>query len=124
DRRGPLFALIGIFIVAVLVFGGWKGARSLLALAASFLVLIYVLVPGLLAGWNPLLASALVAGAILFGAIFFTHGFNRASVAAYGGTMISIALTSAFALFAVSATSLSGFASEEAVFLNFNTQGS
>lgn len=124
DRRIPIFILMGLFIGAVILFGGWQGARSLLALVASFLVLVYVLVPGLLAGWNPLVASALVAGVVLFGAIFLTHGFTRQSVAAYGGTMLAIALTGLLAHLAVSATRLSGFASEEAVFLNFNTQGS
>lgn len=123
DRRGALAALIALFVAAVIAFGGWRGVRSLMSLFASFFILLYVLVPGLLMGWNPLFASALVAGGILFGAIFFTHGFNRESISAYAGTMIAIALTGVFAMFAVDAASLSGFADESALFLNFNTQG-
>jgi uncharacterized membrane protein len=122
-REGPLLLLLGIFVLAVIAFGRWQGVRSLVALVASFIAIIFVLIPGILNGWNPLLASFLVAGAILFAAIFFTHGFNRESTVAYVGTMIAVVLAGLFAIFAVHITKLSGFAAEEAVYLNFNTGG-
>lgn len=123
DRRGSLLILALMFVIAVIAFGGWQGVRSLIALGGSFLTIFYVLLPGLLNGWNPLFASFIVAAAILFAAIFFTHGFNRESVVAYSGTMIAVLLTGVFAIIAVSLTSLSGFAAEESVYLNFNTGG-
>ncbi|MEX0932460.1 MAG: YibE/F family protein [Parcubacteria group bacterium] len=123
DRKDSLLFLAIIFVGMVVVFGGWQGVRSLVALAGSFLVILYVLLPGILNGWNPLLASFLVAGGILFLAIFFTHGFNRESLVAYGGTMVAVALAGLFAVFAVHITDLSGFASDETVYLNFNTSG-
>jgi len=124
DRRGPLMLLIAIFIAVVIFFGGWQGVRSLVALVGSFFAIFYVLMPGLLQGWNPLWASFLVASAILFVAIFFTHGFNRESMVAYGGTMIAVLITIAFAIIAVHMTALTGVVDDEAVYLNFNTQGS
>ncbi|MCE9628652.1 MAG: YibE/F family protein [Candidatus Vogelbacteria bacterium] len=124
DRRDSLILLTTIFILAVVVFGGWQGVRALFALVGSFFVIVFILMPGLLNGWNPLLASFLVASGILFAAIFFTHGFNRESAVAYGGTMIAVLLTGIFAILAVHWTDLSGFAAEESVYLNFNTQGS
>jgi len=123
DRRGSLLLLLCMFIIAVIVFGGWQGVRSLMALAGSFFAIFYILMPGLLHGWNPLLASFLVSSAILFVAIFFTHGFNRESTIAYGGTMIAVMLTGLFAVFAVHITSLTGILDDEAVYLNLNTQG-
>ncbi len=65
----------------------------------------------------------MVASVILFAAIFFTHGFNRESAVAYGGTMIAVFLTSLFAIFSVDLTGLSGFATEASTYLNFNTRG-
>lgn len=123
DRRGALVLLGLIFVGAVIIFGGMQGVRSLIALLGSFLAIFYILIPGLLAGWNPLFASFLVAGGILFAAIFFTHGFNRESAVAYGGTMIAVLLTGIFALIAVHMTSLSGFTTDESIYLNFNTNG-
>lgn len=123
DRRGPLVFLIFIFMAAVILLGGWQGVRSLGALGASFFAIFYILMPGILSGYNPLLVSVFIAAGILFGAIFFTHGFNRESVVAYSGTMIAVGLTSLFAIFAVSITSLTGFAAEAATYLNFSTEG-
>jgi uncharacterized membrane protein len=123
DRRGPLMIFVALFAFAVIALGGWQGVRSLVALGVCFLAIFYVLLPGLLAGYNPLILSFLVAAGILFGAIFFTHGFNRESAVAYGGTMLAVGLTGVLAIIAVSATELSGFASDESVYLNFNTNG-
>lgn len=123
DRRGSLAILLLLFVGTIILFGRWQGVRSLLALAGSFFVIFYVLMPGLLNGWNPLLASFLVASGILFGAIFFTHGFNRESVVAFSGTMIAVFLTGLFAIVAVKMTSLSGFSADESMYLNLNTNG-
>lgn len=124
DRKSSLMFLVGFFILVVIIFGRWQGVRSLLALAGSFFAIFYILMPGILSGWNPLLSSVLVASVILFAAIFFTHGFNRESTVAYVGTMIAVFFTSLFAIFSVHFTKLSGFASEASTYLNFNTQGS
>lgn len=123
DRRGSLILFGLLFIAAVIVFGGWQGVRSLFALGGSFVAIFYVLLPGLLNGWNPLLISFLVASGILAAAIFFTHGFNRESLVAYTGTMIAVFLTGILAIIAVSTSSLSGFISDESVYLNLNTDG-
>ncbi|MEX0930448.1 MAG: YibE/F family protein [Candidatus Paceibacterota bacterium] len=123
NRLGPLVLLIGLFVLGVVAFGGWQGVRALIALAGSFLAIFYILMPGILGGWNPLAASILVASAIMFAAVFFTHGFNRESLVAYTGTMLAVLLTGILAWFSVYATSLTGFAGEESVYLNFNTGG-
>ena len=124
DRRDSLIFFAFLFVTAVILFGGWQGVRSLVALAGSCVAIFYILVPGLLQGWNPLLVSFAVASAILFGAIFFTHGFNRESIVAYGGTMLAVFLTGILAIIAVDMSDLSGFISDESVYLNFNTRGS
>lgn len=123
DRQNQVYFFIGLFVLAVILLGGMQGVRSLLSLAASFLAIFYILLPGLLLGWNPLLTSIIVASTILFFAIFLTHGFNRESVVAYGGTMISVFFTSILAIVAVKMTYLSGFSADESVYLNFNTGG-
>lgn len=123
DRSVALIVLAILFVGAVVLFGGWQGVRALTALLGSFFAVFYILLPGILGGWNPILASVLVASGILFAAIFFTHGFNRESVVAYIGTMIAVLLTSILAFFSVSMSSLSGFASDASTYLNFNTRG-
>lgn len=123
DRKTSLIILSVLFILSIVIFGGRQGVRSLFALAGSFFAIFYILLPGLLNGWNPLFASFLVASGILFAAIFFTHGFNRESVVAYVGTMLAVLITGILAILSVHGSDLSGFASDESVYLNFNTNG-
>lgn len=123
DRRGALVWLFILFVAVIIFFARWQGVRSLIALGLSFLAIIYVLIPGILNGWNPLFASFLVAAGILFAAIYFTHGFNRESTVAYTGTMLAVVITGVIAIISVNITDLSGFTGDETTYLNFNTQG-
>ena len=123
DRRGALIWLFILFVAVIIFFARWQGVRSLVALGLSFLAIIYVLVPGIIHGWNPLFASFLVAAGILFAAIYFTHGFNKESTVAYTGTMIAVIITGIIAIISVHVADLSGFTGDETTYLNFNTQG-
>lgn len=123
DRRGVIVFFVILFAAVVLIFSGAQGVRSLLSLAGSFFIILYVLVPGLLQGYPPVLTSVAIAAAILFLAIFLTHGFNRESVVAFSGTVLAVILTGILAYAGVYLAHLSGFASEEAVYLNLNTGG-
>lgn len=123
DRRGPLLAFVILFVIVIIIFSGKQGIRSVLSLLGSFFVILYVLVPSLLNGYPPVLTSIAIAAVILFLAIFLTHGFNRESVVAFAGTVMAVILTGLLAYVGVKVASLTGFTSEEAVYLNFNTKG-
>lgn len=123
DRVNSILFFVLLFIIVIIFFGGWQGFRSVISLAFSFIAIFYVLLPILLKGYNPILSSFLIASAILFLAIFFTHGFNKESAVAYSGTMIAVLITSFLAMVAVKITNLSGFVGDESTYLNMNTGG-
>jgi uncharacterized membrane protein len=123
ERRPTVFFFVGLFIVFIIAFGGMQGIRSLLSLAGSLLIIVFVLLPMLLKGYPPVLMSTLIATIILFLAIYFTHGFNKESTAAFLGTVIAIVFTGLLAYIAVTVTRLSGFGSDETVYLNISTNG-
>ncbi len=123
DRTNQVYFLLILFCAVIIVFGGLQGIRSLLALGGGLAAILYLLLPAILNGHNPLMVSVLVASTILFLAIFFTHGFHRESFVAYIGTMIAVLITSLLALYAVDSTNLSGFAEDTSVMLNFKTGG-
>jgi len=123
DRRSSLIFFSLLFVAVIIYFGRWQGLRSIMSLFGTFLVIIYVLLPLLLKGYPPVLTSSLIAAAILFIAIFLTHGFNRESGVAFSGTVTAVILTGILAWLAMGMTRLTGFGNEEAVYLNFATLG-
>jgi uncharacterized membrane protein len=121
DRQFPIGILFLVFALTILIFGGKQGFRSLLSLMGGFLVIIYLLLPMLAKGYSPILVSVSFATVILFIAIYFTHGFNRESSVAFGGTIIAVILTGILAYFSVWIMQLTGFETEEALFLSLGS---
>lgn len=122
-RLPALAWLVGIFLVALAVFGGKQGLRGLVALIASFFCIVYLLLPGILAGYSPVLMALGVSSLIVIAGSYITHGFNRTTSAAVIGMLITIGLTGLLAYFSIDGTRLSGFSSDEATYLNINTRG-
>ena len=122
-RLPTLFALGALFLACLFVFGGIQGFRGLLALGVSLFFISYLLLPGILAGYPPLLVAVGVSSAIVILGSYVTHGFNRTTSAAVAGMLATIAVTGALAYWSVHAAALSGFTSEEVMYLNFDTGG-
>lgn len=113
-----------LFLLCLAVFGGLQGIRGLVALAFSIGLIVYALLPGILAGIPPLLVSIGVAGVIIVVGSYLTHGVNRTTSAAVVGMLGTVVITGLLAYAAVHFGRLTGFSSEEATYLNFDTRGS
>ena len=123
ERGVPIFWLAVMFGAIVVAFGRWQGARSLIGLALSLLIVIEFLVPAILDGKSPFLV-ALVAGlAVMFATITLTHGLALKSVAAMLGTTAALLLTGVLAVTFVGLAHITGFASEEATLLQSASGG-
>ena len=123
-RLPHVLVLVGLFVVAVFIFGGKQGVRGLASLIGSFVLIFFLLLPGILQGYSPLLVTICVASLIIVLGSYITHGFNRTTSAAVLGMILTVGITGLLAYWSVHFTRLSGFGSEEAVYLNFNTRGS
>lgn len=123
DRIPVLGYLALIFIVLVFAFGGIQGIRGLVSLAGSFALIIYVLLPGILGGYSALLMSILVSSLIIIAGSYITHGFKRVTTSAVIGMIITVIFTGLLAHYSVELANLSGFESDESVYLNSSTQG-
>ena len=123
DRRVALITLGILFAGLLIMIAGMQGVRSLFSLLGSIGVIVFLLVPLLLAGYPPVLTSIGIAGVVLAIAIFVTHGVNARSTIAFLGTIGAVIATGVIASVWVSATSLTGFASDASIYLNFGTGG-
>jgi len=123
-ERRPVLAFVSVvFIALLLLFAGWHGLRSLVSLLVSVAAIIFLLVPALLAGYNPVLASVGIAGAVLALVLFGTHGFGPRVWIAFGGTFSAVTVTGIIAYIASDAMRLTGFGADASMYLNFATDG-
>ncbi len=122
-RREVLYGLFGVFVVLVLLVSQKHGIRSLAGLVASFGIIFGVILPALQTGYDPILVA--VGGAVLIiGVTFFlTHGFNEKTVWAALGTVAALSVTALIAQVVMNMAQLSGFGSEEAMFLQVVKSG-
>lgn len=123
DRAVPVYALAIFFIALLIVFAGWQGVRAILSLLLSVGAILFVLVPALLAGYNPALTSLVVAGIVLAVVLFGTHGWNARTGIAFFGTFSAVLITCVLAWWWVSWMRLTGFGHDASVYLNFATGG-
>jgi len=97
---------------------GWKGVRSLLAMALSLAVILWYLIPRVLHGDDPLSATITSAFVILACTLYLVYGWTLKTHAAVLGTFLALVLTGVLATVFVSLTRLTGFGSEQALFLS------
>ncbi|MBW8820175.1 MAG: YibE/F family protein, partial [Streptomyces sp.] len=76
NRRLPMGLLAGIFALAVVIVGRLRGVMALVALAVSFMLLNFFVLPAILQGSNPLLVAVVGSSAIMLIALYMCHGLS------------------------------------------------
>lgn len=122
-RRKPLLWLFGFFLLAVVLIGRWQGISSLLGMFVSFLVIFKFILPKISEGHDPVMIAILGSLLIIPPSFILSHGFNKKSAISIISTLIALVITGLLANLFVIATQLSGFASEEAAFLQVANPG-
>ncbi|MEV7240800.1 YibE/F family protein [Streptomyces sp. NPDC093248] len=92
NRKFPMALLAGIFALAVVVVGRLRGVMALVALAVSFMVLTFFILPAILQGSNPLLVAVVGSSAIMLIALYMCHGLSARTSVAVLGTLASLLL--------------------------------
>jgi uncharacterized membrane protein len=123
QRLPTLSLLVALFVAAVLAIGRWHGVRSLIGLGLSLMIVIWFIVPAILAGSNPPVVALVGALAVMIVTLYLTHGVNEMTTAAVIGTAASLALTVALGLVFIGQGKITGYASDDAVFARFAVEG-
>jgi uncharacterized membrane protein len=122
QRSTPMLWMIALAVAAIVAFGRWRGVSSLAGLAVSFAVLLLFVIPAILDGTSPLLVAVVGSSAIMFAALYLTHGVNVHTSVAVAGTLLSLVLTGVLGALFTSLLKLTGVASDDSSYLSA-TQG-
>lgn len=116
-RWWPLGALTALLVLVTLVVGRWQGLRALGGLILSIILIGVFILPQILAGREPVLITVVGMGALMAVTLYLIQGWNPITHTALLALIFSLGLTALLALFWTASARLTGFGSEETLYL-------
>ncbi len=89
-RQNHIYLLIALFFALLLIFGGIKGLHAALSLVFTGLVIVFLMIPLIFKGFNPIIVSIGCTTFIAVISFILIGGFERKTLAAIAGTLIGI----------------------------------
>lgn len=123
-RTPGLLTLFIVFLIFVLLIGRWKGLFAAVGMILSFIIISQFIIPQILLGNDPILISLMGSLFIIPLTFYVSHGVSRTTHVAVVATFITLIITGILAYAAVDLAKLTGYAAEEASFLQLLTGGS
>ena len=121
-RLNVLLFLFVLLVLTACVLSGWAAVYSFIGLAFSVLVLTLFIVKGILAGYSPLLVTILGSFLISTVSVYLGHGFNKRTSVAILGIVSTLTFVGLLSVIFVKLGSLYGMGSEEAFFLQIDSE--
>lgn len=116
-RLVPLALIAASFGGVIVVIGRWKGVRALVGLALSGLLIGGFVIPQILAHRDPVVVALVSTGLLLAITLYLIQGWNVTGHTALVGMLVSLLVTGLLAMLATKVAYLTGFGSEETLFL-------
>lgn len=129
-RYKSLYVLIFSFILLLGILGGKKGVKSVFALFITGFVIIKILIPLIIKGYNPIVVSVILCIGVSIINLIVISGKNKKTLAAIIGTSCGVLIAAIIALVFSYKLKLTSFTDEELQMLvyisqnkNFNFRG-
>ncbi len=118
-REFHVYVLIGIFVLALLLIGQFKGLKAILTLAITVLLIAKVMLPAMLRGYDPLILAIGVSVIVTTITLVVISGFTTKTLAAILGTTGGVLIAAFISLWIGHAAKLTGLSGQEAQMLMY-----
>lgn len=122
SRERYLYILIGTFALLLIAVGALKGLKAIVTLAITIAIIIKILLPLILLGYDPLWVSIISCAVIITITLVIISGINRKTLSAIIGTSGGVIAAGLIALLVGTLSKLTGLGNEEAQMLFFIPQ--
>jgi uncharacterized membrane protein len=92
------WVLLGLFVVFLVLYGGFTGCQAVLSFVFTGLCMWKLLIPLFLRGYTPIVVTFCITVALTFTIIFLVAGINRKGLVAFLGAVVGLGLTCVLAL--------------------------
>lgn len=116
-RQNALLWLGLIFVALLAFFGGKRGLRSLLALVVSCVGLIFIMVPLVVNGFNPVWAAVLASVFAICTTLILVYGFTIKTLAAAVGSVGGVVIAGVITAIMNVVMNMTGLVDDESMYL-------
>lgn len=116
-RIPVLITIIALFMALVVIVGSKRGIMSLVGLGVSMVVVVWFIIPFILAGHNSLLVCIAGAYIIAFSTIIIAHGVKLRTIISLGCVVFILLIVAILAHVAVTMLGLQGSSDETSYYL-------
>ncbi len=117
NRDYLIWILCSLFLITLLIVGGFKGVRAVISLVGTIFLISFVLIPSIEKGVNPLFSAVVVSILATSLTMLLVAGANVKSLASILGTAIGVSISGLIATVIIKVAPLSGLATTEAMIL-------
>lgn len=121
-RSNYLLYLVILTMLLVLIVGKFKGLKAIISLSLTVASIIYILLPQILKGADPIFLSILISIGVTVVTIFLVGGINSKSISAILGTVFGVIIAGVISYVVGAKAHLTGLSAEEATMLLYIPQ--
>lgn len=121
-RDYHIYVILAIFLALLVLLGGKKGIKTIFTLAFTLFLLLRVLIPGILAGYSPIMLTIAISFVITVTTILLVGGRNIKSYAAIIGVLGGVLIAGLIAYIVGGQINLTGLSSQESIMLLYIPQ--
>jgi uncharacterized membrane protein len=93
-RTDKTIFLCLLFFFCIVLIMGWVGLKVVISFVFTGVVLVRLLFPAMLKGWDPIFATVILVTIITGGVIFLVGGLTRRGLTAFAGAMAGVLVSS------------------------------
>ncbi len=108
ERGQPMLILALIYLAVVALVARVRGMAAVVGLLASLGVIVFFVIPALMAGSPPVPVALTGASLMMFAAVYLAHGVSIRTTTALLGTFLGLAVTLGVGLWALRAAHVTG----------------
>ncbi|HAK42679.1 MAG TPA: YibE/F family protein, partial [Clostridium sp.] len=113
-RSTSLSIMVILFLLVILLVGGFKGLKSIVALLFTMICIIFLMVPLMLRGVSPIISAIMIAIISTSITLVLVSGTNKKTLSAIIGTLVGVLIAGVLAYIFGETTNLSGINMSEA----------
>lgn len=109
DREFSLYFMIAVFLLAIILIGGKKGAASVMGLGFTIVCVLFLFLPMIYRGVSPIFSAVVVAVITTVVTIYLISGISVKSLTAISGTVTGVVMAVIFAGIFGKVTQITGY---------------